>query len=84
MKISNRWFKGLTTEDKEKLHQRLVANRDLFDILSRILNEKVEAIHKERLTKDNYFMPAWAEYQAQLNGSERAIKEIETLFPKEN
>ena len=75
---SNKWVSNLTDPVQIKeFQQRLLENKDLFQRLF----ELIEAEHKEnrrtRISKDSYEKPAWAEYQADSNGFERALSKVQ-------
>ena len=84
MKFSSRWTTGLDAKSKAGIEKKLKANKALFDILTRMLNNKIQHVQSDRLGKDHYLKPAWPEYQAERNGYEKAMKEVLAWLPKEN
>lgn len=80
--LSVRWTKHLSNKaDKEAYTERLLRMEDVWSVLKDILQEDLNALEKDSMNKDHYFMPAWAEYQADRNGSKRAIRKILELLP---
>jgi hypothetical protein len=77
--------KGLSTiwtchlqgkEEKEKFRSYVVNSSSLWERLGQIINEKIPD-SKEH----DYDKAAWAYYQADQNGYERALKEILSILP---
>lgn len=82
MSLSMRWTKHLKTKGaKEDFEQRIKGAQEFFDIMKALIEEDLNALEKEIESKDNYFMPAWAEYQADRIGSKRTLKKILNLIP---
>ena len=81
MKVASRWVAGLSSEEAEGVEKKVLANRDLLNILKKIIDEDIESIRRSRLDKKKYFMPAWAEYQAELNGEEQRLLAIRAILP---
>lgn len=80
---SSRWTKHLDGKDaKVEYEERLLRMGDVWDVLKNILQEDLNALEKDSMNKEHYFMPAWSEYQADRNGSKRALKKIIELLPK--
>lgn len=79
MSKSIQWTKAkvkgleLTPEERAAV---LVASSKGFALLSAIIKDKLEAVQKERVSKDGYASPSWALYQADLNGEERAYRAL--------
>jgi len=81
--LSSRWLKHLPDASaKADYGKRLELMQDVWRVLRDILQEDLDAIEKDSVKKDHYFMPAWSEYQADRNGSKRAIKKIIDILPK--
>jgi hypothetical protein len=79
---SHRWTKHLKEKDqKDDFLKRLSYAKEFMDVLKNILQEDLDALEKEMESKDNYFMPAWSEYQADKIGSRRTLKKIINLIP---
>lgn len=78
--LNQKWYNWLEDpEQAEELEKRFVENEDLFIILHKIIEQKIEANNKVR-RKRNYEIPAWSELQADCNGYERALHEILTYL----
>lgn len=84
-KPSNSWTSGLPKEQQEEFSKRLLVAKDLFKRLSELLDTMSEDNTKARISKTSYDKPAWSEYQADANGYERAIVQVQSLlkFTKE-
>jgi hypothetical protein len=75
------WFsKCKTQEDKEELTANLWANGPAIDQLREIIRKKEKPIS---LSQD-YSNPSWAYKQADVNGYNRALKEISDLLNLNN
>lgn len=76
--VPNDWLVYLNSDsDKAVFKQRLLDNKDLFDMLITI----IEAKQKNQKKKvDDYTSPAWAYLQADTNGYVRAYEEIKKLI----
>jgi len=68
------WFKGLSKEDKEKRKQFLLANQEVLELLSEILEEQFEE------STPDYQNASWAYEQADVNGHNRAIRRVLNLI----
>jgi hypothetical protein len=81
--ISVRWTKHLKSqEQKQKFEERLALAKDIWNVLRNIIQEDLDAIERDGLNKEHYFMPAWSEYQADRNGSKRALSKLLAIIPK--
>lgn len=78
--LNPRWTKEIPTEQIEEVEKRLISNKDLFLLLDKILEQKLEANNRERRNKKNYALAAWAEYQADSLGYERALTEVRSYL----
>lgn len=80
--LSSRWTKHLKDkESKQKFEERLLLAQDIWDVLKNIIEEDLNAVDKDIMNKDNYFMPAWSEFQADRIGSKRALQKVLNLIP---
>jgi len=83
MSLSSRWLKHLPDASAKKQYQeRLTLMQDVWVVLKDILQEDLDALEKDGMKKDHYYMPAWSEYQADRNGSKRTLRKIIDLLPK--
>lgn len=80
--IVNRWYRDcITEEQKAERKSQLMLCKHLFDVLGEILQEEYDSAVKEMQDKDNYFMPAWSEYQASRLGKQEAYKKVMSILP---
>ena len=84
-KPSNSWVSHLPKEKQEEFSKRLLVSKDLFKRLTELLDTMSKDNIKSRVDKNSYDKPAWSEFQADANGFERAIMQVQQLlkFTKE-
>jgi len=83
MSLSSRWLKHLPdAATKAEYQNRLHHMHDVWNVLKDILQEDLDALERDGMKKDHYYMPAWSEYQADRNGSKRTLRKIIELLPK--
>lgn len=82
--MNNRWFKGMSEDDKKEFKADLYAAYTVLNRLAEILEDDLDKSHEEATKKDNYFMPAWGEYQADKLGEQRCIRKILNLIDIED
>ena len=70
----------LKEEAKDEFVTRLKSNKDLFDRVIVLLEEKKNTARKKQISDSSYESPAWSERQADLNGYQRAIESIQSLI----
>lgn len=71
------WFKGCKTkEEKDKVRQIIMSNRDGLERLQEIL----EPMLKETIPTVDYDSPSWAYKQADRNGYNRALTTVLELI----
>lgn len=70
----------LQGDQKDEFVKRLRNNRDLFERLSSLLEERKNQARKKQISNSSYEVPAWSERQADLNGYQRAMDEIQELI----
>lgn len=75
------WLAGLNDQDKDDLKASMLAAAPTFERLTKLLEDKLKAIDKERRSKKNYLLPTWKYYQADCNGYSRALEELLNLIP---
>lgn len=78
--ISLEWTKGLSPEDAKTLTEQFEHNYSLFESLQGLLDARILAISKERISRNSFEVAAWSEYQAFLNGKELALLDLKTLI----
>jgi hypothetical protein len=79
--MNSRLTKHLKTkEQREEFEKRILGCQDVLEVISNLLEGDLRKIDKDSLNKEHYFMPSWAEYQADRNGSKRQLKKILTLL----
>ena len=77
-----KWFKKFKTQkEKDEFRERALANREVFELLRDILQEELDASMREQRKKEHYLMPAWSEFQADMNGEQRALRRVIDLLP---
>lgn len=79
-----RWFKHLPKDQREQFKRNVLASKDVLDVLDGILETMDKDAQKQKWHQKSYLNPAWAEYQADMNGTRRTIAEIRALLPKED
>lgn len=78
------WFKYFSTkQEKEEFKELALANKRVFSVLRKILEDKVESIRREKTSPKTYALPAWSEFQADKNGEERTLQWVIDLLPEE-
>jgi len=75
-----KWFKGLSKQQEQELRGDLVLARPSFARLRVLLENELEASISEMGNKDNFFMPAWSEYQANKLGEQKALRKLINLI----
>ena len=83
---SNNWTSDIQDKRlKEEFVKRLLESKDLFQRLYELTEVMREDNHRSRVDKYSYEKPAWSEYQADCNGFERCIDQIQNYlkFAKE-
>lgn len=84
MSFNTRWTKHIQDkEEKEKFKSYLRENRLILETLSQILEEDLRVCVSERKKRKAYYMPAWSEYQADCNATERTLQQIIELLTLE-
>ena len=66
-------------EEQEEFRKYVLNSSALLDRLTEIVNMKIAAAEKTRLSEKDYALATWAFKQADLNGYLRAWHEIKTL-----
>ncbi len=78
-----KWYKGLSSKDrqgKEERKQLIETASSVFEILTGILEREIELLQKERDSKENFTLPAYAEMQAHYSGRIAALKKVVQLI----
>jgi len=76
-----RWTKHIKDEEKRlKFRQYLLSNKELFDVLYKIVKEKDKDSRKKQIARGSFDVPAWSEYQAYENGYQKLANELITLI----
>ena len=79
-----KWLKNLReTESKEKRTALVNGSREILDILKGILEAELDSSRKKKTNKAHYLMPAWSEFQADSNATERTLQQVIDLLPKD-
>jgi len=74
------WFKGVEEKDKDERRTQVVTAANAFKVLTEILEDKIRTKEGERNTPKNYELPAYSEYQADVSGYIRALREVQSLL----
>lgn len=74
------WTNGLTPDNKEDMRNAFKASGRLRERLTQIIEDKINAANKVRITKDLYDQANWAYLQADAVGYERALQEVISLI----
>lgn len=81
MAISVEWTKSLKTqEEKDKFASLVVNNRTLLGRLLEIIDEKLDVIGRAEMSKETYENPAYASWQAHMNGKRASLTEVRRLL----
>lgn len=74
--LNSQWFKGLSTEEKDKL-EGLIRNSNT--LLTR-LTDVVKGKQVKTIFKTDYDCPSWSHRQADINGYNRALQDVLSLI----
>lgn len=78
------WFKECgSIEEKQALEAMLKGSVHVFNVLNGLINSMKASVNDRRLALDGYDKPAWPYLQAELNGEERCLKQLQSLLPTE-
>lgn len=84
MSFNTRWTRHIKDpEERERFKAYLKENKEIFDTLTHILQEDLDICASERKKRKAYFMPAWSEYQADCNATERTLQQVINLITLE-
>jgi len=79
------WTSHIKNEEERKEFKAYIANSSaLLDRLTDIINQKISAAEKTRLSEKDYALTTWPFKQADLNGYLRAFNEIKTLTQRKD
>ena len=77
MKVKTVWISHLKSkEEKEEFLYKLTAAQVALQRLKQIIEKKIEANTKSRVSEEGYKDASWAYRQADLVGEERAFREL--------
>ena len=80
--IVERWYRDCPTQElRDERTRQLQLSKHLFDVLNEILQEEYDSAIAEMQDKKNFFMPAWAEYQASRIGKQESLKKVMSILP---
>lgn len=68
------WLKGIPQKDKDARRKEILAYRNAFDELKKLLEEEFEE------TVPDYDNPSWSHKQADVNGANRKLQQIINLI----
>lgn len=78
-----KWFAGLEKDDAKRMKALVAEARPVLERLATILEAELENSLEESSKKDNYFMPAWSEYQASRLGTQSTLRRIIKLISED-
>jgi len=74
------WTQHLNTEkEKEEFKDRLIRNRDLFEVQSKIIENELNTMENVELSPKAFETPSWSHKQAFFNGYKACSKVINKL-----
>lgn len=79
-KLQSKILSKCSAEEKEEIRGSYVASYAYHQKLLEVLQDKLDAVENESLSKDLYENPNWAYRQADIAGYKRAIKEIKSFL----
>lgn len=82
--MDTRWTQHLPKDERDRFRNNVLASKDVLDRLDEILARMDKEAQKQKWSLKSYLNPAWAEFQADMNGTRRTIAEIRALLPKED
>ena len=68
------WSSHLKGDAKDDFNKLVRNSTTLLDRLTKIIDQKIEALEKQRLELEGYSKPNWAYLQADITGSIRELK----------
>ena len=74
------WTKGLTGQPREEIEREFKASAHIRGRLTKILQEKIDTKRTQKVSEEEYALPAWPYKQADSIGYERAMREIISLL----
>jgi hypothetical protein len=81
MSLAVDWTKNLKTqEEKDKFASLVVNNRTLLGRLLEIVDEKLDALERMECNQETYQNPAYASWQAHVNGKRASLKDVRRLL----
>lgn len=81
MSLAVEWTKNLKTQDeKDKFTSLVVNNRILLGRLLEIIDDKIDSLERAECSQETYQNPAYASWQAHVNGKRASLKDIRRLL----
>lgn len=81
MALSSDWVKDLKTEKEKADFTKLVLNdRRVLGRLLKLIDEKMATIDRAEENKDTYENPAYASWQAHMNGRRASLRDVRRLL----
>jgi len=78
--LALQWTKGVSGEAKDQLELAVRHSTVALGRFKKMLEEKLVGLESQETKSDAYENPSWAYFQADLNGSKRAYKEMIALL----
>jgi hypothetical protein len=81
MSLAVDWTKHLKTQqEKDKFSSLVVNNRILLGRLLEVIDEKLDVLERAESNQETYQNPAYASWQAHVNGKRASLKEVRRLL----
>ena len=80
MKLLSTVVKSLPDEEREEFTKRCIANADLFKKFADVCSRKQQDSYTSSMKLDKFEKASWAYYQADQQGYQRAMVEVQALL----
>ncbi len=81
--MKTQWYKGVPKNDFKLREERkgvIYTSKAGFDILTKIIEDQILDIQRQRDTQEVYLLPAYAFYQSDCAGQIKALTRIKNLI----
>lgn len=75
-----RWTKGLSDQEIKEFQTSVVSAQKLLKKIKEVAEEELSYTENASLDKDNYTLPAWPYFQADVLGQQRAYNKVLKLI----
>ncbi len=78
----NDWYKDVAKDEKlrDERKQLVLLSRPLLEVLSKIMDRRIEELTQKQTELKEYDSPSWAMKQADYIGSMRTLNEVKNLL----